>query len=101
MRLEGWATTTVYPTLRDGPAGFLRVRLGLYQHVYEASTRRWRASCIATGKPPACFGGGTFMTFTIVARCSRSGQVGIGNRDLTRSVSGSTATVFAAMPARP
>src|SRR6266851_10074425 len=32
MRLEGWTTTTVYPTLRDGPAGLLRVRLGLYQH---------------------------------------------------------------------
>src|SRR5260370_7108477 len=39
MRLEGWATTLVYPTLRDGPAGLLRVRLVPYQHSMKASTR--------------------------------------------------------------
>src|SRR6266851_9198690 len=38
MRLEGWATTTVYPTLRDVPAGLLRVRLGLYQHSMKGGT---------------------------------------------------------------
>src|SRR5258708_33382552 len=37
-RLEGWATTVMYPTLRDGPSGLLRVRLGLYQHSMRAST---------------------------------------------------------------
>src|SRR5258708_11046894 len=40
MRLEGWATTTVYPTLRDGPAGLLRVRLGLYQHSMKGGPSR-------------------------------------------------------------
>src|SRR5207302_767944 len=39
MRLEGWATTTVYPTLRDGPAGLLRMRLGLHQMVVARSSR--------------------------------------------------------------
>ena len=27
-RLEGWATTRAYPTLRDGPTGLLRVKSG-------------------------------------------------------------------------
>src|SRR5260370_38433449 len=40
MRLEGWATTIVYPTLRDGPAGLLRVRLVPYQHSTKPSTSR-------------------------------------------------------------
>src|SRR6266851_6642134 len=39
-RLEGWPTTIMYPTLRDGPAGLLRVRLGPYQHSMKASTSR-------------------------------------------------------------
>jgi len=34
QRLEGWATTTVYPTLRDGPAGLLRVRLAYQRFVH-------------------------------------------------------------------
>src|SRR5579862_5031619 len=37
-RLEGWATTLVYPTLRDGPAGLLRVRWGAYRHSTKART---------------------------------------------------------------
>src|SRR5258708_24779833 len=36
MRLEGWATTIVYPTLRDGPAGLLRVRLEAISAVYNS-----------------------------------------------------------------
>jgi hypothetical protein len=28
----------VYPTLRDGPAGLLRVRLGPYQHLMKTRT---------------------------------------------------------------
>ena len=35
-RLEGWATTIVYPTLRDGPAGLLRVRLEAISAVYNS-----------------------------------------------------------------
>ena len=50
-RLEGWATTIVYPTSgrrllrpnRDGLAGLLRVRLGTYQHSTKAGTRSARA----------------------------------------------------------
>ncbi len=38
VRLEGWATTMVYPTLRDGPAGLLRVRLGPYRQSMKART---------------------------------------------------------------
>src|SRR5206468_8642269 len=38
-RLEGWATSIVFPTLRDGPAGLLRVRLGPYQRPMKAGTR--------------------------------------------------------------
>src|SRR5260370_12299686 len=37
-RLEGWPTTIMYPTLRDGPAGLLRVRLGAYRHSMKAGT---------------------------------------------------------------
>src|SRR5207249_3102486 len=37
-RLEGWATSIVFPTLRDGPAGLLRVRLGPYQRPMKAGT---------------------------------------------------------------
>src|SRR5688572_15751573 len=43
MRLEGWATTMPYPTLRDGPAGLLRVRSGPYQQSMKAGT----SSCTA------------------------------------------------------
>ena len=38
MRLEGWATTRQVPTLRDGPAGLLRVRLGRYLKSINIST---------------------------------------------------------------
>src|SRR5260370_558463 len=46
MRLEGWATMTVYPTLRAGPPGLLRGRVGLNQRAVKAGTRaecgRWQ-----------------------------------------------------------
>src|SRR5205807_3425998 len=57
MRLEGWATTTVYPTLRDGPAGLLRVRLGL--HPASARARKVRQLAVSLAAALLCCGGAT------------------------------------------
>src|SRR5258708_3440206 len=56
-RLEGWATTRVYPTLRDGPAGLLRVRLGPYQQSMKVGTSvgcaRFGSCAVAWCRPSA------------------------------------------------